>query len=190
MAEATTHSVPSGPARDEEFAPSLAQGLWGVALVGAGALSWWQGAEAAIDRWVVLQDRAALAALAEELTVIANDYLAGTILSAVIGALAVGLGVPMLLWARRGKVWLRPSGIEIVDWRGRAHAIPWGEIVAIRVITCGGLWRPPTVSITTPRGSWFIPPYVRERPRLIAEVIRRSGLQEQQRNWFSTRYAR
>ena len=191
MTDTPAHPAPSGRTEDEQFAPSLSLTvqLTALALTGGGLILSWLGVLPAIQWWLSLQ-QAVPGAFADVVAGMRNAAVVIATICLVLGAAQVYAGVRMFLCVRRGRVSLRASGIEIVDWRGRARAIGWGEIEQIRVITWGGLWRPPKASITTKRGTWSIPPYVRERDRLLADMVGRSGLREKQRNWLRRRYAR
>ncbi len=111
----------------------------------------------------------------------------------VTAALHIYVAARITLFARRGAVVFDATGIEILDWRGRAKRLGWEDVRQIDIISCGGLCHPPKVRIKTSQESIGLPLYLRDRTRLISEMISRRGLQRDQNDWLPSmreRYTR
>jgi len=163
--------------------------LTALAFALGGPVSWWLGVLAAMQWRLFFQEQGAPAAFSDTVGT-RNVALATTIICLVVAAGHMYVGARILLEARRARVSLTSVGIEIADWRGRVRTVRWDRIVAIQLLRCGGLCRPPKASISSDSGTWSIPAYLRDRHRLLAEVVRRSGLQRKECNWLGSRYAR
>lgn len=116
--------------------------------------------------------------------------LSGLGAAILVGAVHAYVGFRILLYARRGFVVLGPSGIHLADWRGHTEMIRWTDVRRMHVVTCAGLRRPPSVTVSADMAVARISSHLHDRERLISEIARRGNLVQESRNWLRTTYSR
>ena len=90
-----------------------------------------------------------------------------------------------VMWARRGRVVLDDEAMTLTDWRGRRRGIPWASVRSLTDVRLSW-W----IRFRTDGGPRLMHASVRDRTRLVREIVSRAGLQTRQRNWLGAYYAR
>jgi len=94
----------------------------------------------------------------------------------------------VVLYLKHTLVVLDNSGITVTDWRGEERQVPFCKIREVRVVTCGGLRRPPTIAIATHDDRVTLLPGVRDHGMMFRELVQRAQLRCTEQSWYHAIY--
>jgi hypothetical protein len=96
----------------------------------------------------------------------------------------------LILTVMRGAFVLFDDRIAVVNWRGRARETPWSEVSEVRFVKCGGLVRPPIMTMRAGGHSQNIWAWLVDREALVEAIIVTAGLRQSHDSWYATLYRR